>query len=85
MEIPQEGKYVSKLNGQLVIYEASTGSLCGAVPCVMVESGFTFKHTLVLVKADGAIQTKTIDTLKKGNRPAVPSYGEGCGCGRMAG
>jgi len=70
MEVPQEGKYVSKLNGQLVIYEASTGSLCGAVPCVILESatpvyeGFTFKHTLVLVKADGTIQTKTTDTLK---------------------
>jgi hypothetical protein len=70
MEIPQEGKYICKLNGQLVIYEASTGSLCGAVPCVMVGSGtpayegFTFKHTLVLVKADGTIQTKTTDTLK---------------------
>ena len=75
MEIPNEGKYVCKLNGQLVIYEASTGSLCGAVPCVMVGSatpanspadavGFTFKHTLVLVKADGTIQTKTTDTLK---------------------
>lgn len=64
MEIPNEGKYVCKLNGQLVIYEASTGSLCGAVPCVMMDSGFTFKHTLVLVKADGTIQTKTTDTLK---------------------
>jgi hypothetical protein len=64
MEIPLEGKYVCKLNGQLVIYEASTGSLCGAVPCVMVDSGFTFKHTLVLVKSDGTIQTKTTDTLK---------------------
>ncbi len=64
MQIPEEGKYVCKLNGQVVIYEASTGSLCGAVPCVIVESGFTFKHTLVLVKADGTIQTKTTDTLK---------------------
>ena len=64
MEIPNEGKYVCKLNGQLVIYEASTGSLCGAVPCVMVEDGFTFKHTMVLVKADGTIQTRTTDTLK---------------------
>jgi len=64
MEIPNEGKYVCKLNGQLVIYEASTGSLCGAVPCVIVDSGFTFKHTLVLVKADGTIQTTTTDTLK---------------------
>ena len=64
MEIPQEGKYVCKLNGQLVIYEASTGSLCAAVPCVMGESGFTFKHTMVLVKSDGTIQTKTTDTLK---------------------
>jgi hypothetical protein len=76
MEVPQEGRYVCKLNGQLVIYEASTGSVCGAVPCVMVgvsptpgntspaNDGFTFKHTLVLVKADGTIQTKTTDILK---------------------
>jgi hypothetical protein len=68
MEIPNEGKYICKLNGQLVIYEASTGSLCGAVPCVVVappaHEGFAFKHTMVLVKADGTIQTKTTDTLK---------------------
>jgi len=68
MEIPNEGKYVCKLNGPLVIYEASTGSLCGAVPCVVVappaHEGFAFKHTMVLVKADGTIQTKTTDTLK---------------------
>ena len=73
MEIPQEGKYVCKLNGQLVIYEASTGSLCAAVPCVVAAPpanaeadtvGFTFKHTMVLVKSDGTIQTKTTDTLK---------------------
>ena len=64
MEIPQEGKYVCKLNGPMVIYEASTGSLCAAVPSVMVDSGFTFKHTMVLIKADGTIQTKTTDTLK---------------------
>ena len=70
MEIPQEGKYVCKLNGPMVIYEASTGSLCAAVTSVMVGSatpayeGFTFKHTMVLVKADGTIQTKTTDTLK---------------------
>src|SRR6516164_3588676 len=68
MEIPQEGKYVCKLNAQLVIYEASTGSLCAAVPCLVAappaNEGFTFKHTMVLVKADGTIQTKTTDTLK---------------------
>ena len=64
MEIPNEGKYVCKLNGQLVIYEAPTGSLCAAVPSVMVDSGFTFKHTMVLVKADTTILTKTVDTLK---------------------
>ncbi len=68
MQIPEEGKYNCKLNGQLVIYEASTGSLCGAMPCVVVappaHEGFTFKHTLVLVKADGTIQTKTTDTLR---------------------
>ena len=60
MEIPSEGKYVCKLNGQLVIYEASTGSLCGAVTCVMVGSatpaheGFTFKHTMVTRRVGGA-------------------------------
>jgi hypothetical protein len=68
MEVPQEGKYICKLNGQLVIYEASTGSLCGALPCVVAAppayEGFTFKHTMVLVKADGTIQTRTTDTLK---------------------
>jgi hypothetical protein len=68
MEVPQEGKYVCKLNGQLVIYDASTGSLCGAMPCVVAappgNEGFTFKHTVTLVKADGTIQTKTTDTLK---------------------
>jgi hypothetical protein len=64
MEIPNEGKYVCKLNGQLVIYEASTGSLCAAVPSVMTDSGFTFKHTMVLVKADGTVLSKTADTLK---------------------
>ena len=64
MEIPQEGKYVCKLAGQLVIYEAQTGSLCAAVPCAMVESSFTFKHTCVLIKADGTLQTKTTDMLK---------------------
>jgi len=68
MDIPNEGKYVCKLNGQLVIYEASTGSLCGAVPCVVAappaNEGFTFKHTMVLVKADGTIQTKATATLQ---------------------
>jgi hypothetical protein len=68
MELPQEGKYVCKLNGQLVIYEASTGSLCAAIPCFVAapaaNEGFTFKHTMVLVKSDGTIQTKTTDTLK---------------------
>jgi len=64
MEIPLEGKYVCKLNGQLVIYEASTQSICCAVQCAIVDTGYTFKHTLVLVKADGTIQIKTVDTLK---------------------
>ena len=64
MEVPQEGKYICKLNDQMVIYEASTGSLCGAMQCEMIESGYTFKHTVTLVKADGTIQTKTTDTLK---------------------
>jgi hypothetical protein len=65
MEIPQEGKYNCKLNGQMVIYEAQTGSLCAAVPCVMLDSGFTFKHTMTLVTRDGTIQTRTTDTLKE--------------------
>jgi len=64
MEVQQEGKYECKLKDQMVIYEASTGSLCGAMQCEMIESGYTFKHTVVLVKADGTIQTKTTYTLK---------------------
>ena len=64
MEVPQEGKYECRLKDQMVIYEASTGSLCGAMQCEMIESGYTFKHTVTLVKADGTIQTKTTDTLK---------------------
>ena len=69
MEIPSDGKYLCKLNDPMVIYEASTGSLCAAIPCVMqsppAHVGFTFKHTMVLVKADGTVQTKTMDTLKE--------------------
>ena len=64
MEIPQEGRYVCKLTAQLVIYEAPSGALCGAMPCVIVDTGFTFKHTVTLVKSDGAILTRTTDTLK---------------------
>jgi len=64
MEVPQEGKYECRLKDQMVIYEAATGSLCGAMQCEMIESGYTFKHTVTLVKADGTIQTKTTDTLK---------------------
>ena len=65
MEIPQEGRYICKLAAQAVIYEAGTGSLCAALPCVMVESGFSFKHTLTIVKADGTIQARTVDTCKQ--------------------
>jgi len=65
MEIPPTGKYVCKLGAQAVIYEASTGSLCVALPCVMVDTGFAFKHTLTIVKADGTVQSKTMDTLKQ--------------------
>jgi len=64
MEVPQEGKYECRLKDQMVIYEAATGSLCGAMQCEMIESGYTLKHTVTLVKADGTIQTKTTDTLK---------------------
>ena len=69
MEIPSDGKYLCKLNDQVVPYEAKTGSLCLAMPCVVQSPpehvGFTFKHTMVLVKADGTVQTKSVDTLKE--------------------
>lgn len=64
MNIPPEGKYKCKLSAQAVVYEASTGSLCVALPCQM-EDGFTFKHTLTLAKADGTVQTRTCDTIKQ--------------------
>lgn len=31
------------------------------------------------------LQLETVAGLVKRNRPAAPSYDEGCGCGRMAG
>ena len=65
MEIPQEGRYNCKLNGQVVIYEAGTGSLCAALPCAMLHNGFTFKHTMTLVTRDGTVQTRTVDTFKQ--------------------
>ena len=65
MEIPQEGKYNCKLNGQVIIYETDKGALCAAVPCVMLDNGFTFKHTMTLVTRDGTVQTRTADTFKQ--------------------
>ena len=32
-----------------------------------------------------AQKIQCVSNLKQCNRPAAPSYGEGCGCGRMAG
>ena len=68
MTTPIEGKYSCRLNESVVIYEASTGSLCAALPCVVTAppayEGFSFKYTAVLVRSDGTILTKTTDTLK---------------------
>lgn len=68
----EPGKYVAKvgeINGnKIVVYEATTGSLCAAIPCEVCEgddAGKVIKHTVTMVNKDGAIQTRTNDTLKE--------------------
>jgi hypothetical protein len=70
-----DGKYKAKLSGPteqsksgIIIYETTKGALCAAVPCTVDEGGADdgkeLKNTLTIVKQDGTVNTKNIDTLK---------------------
>lgn len=64
--IPNPGTYQGKLNGVIVIYESpTTGALCAAIP-VRIDDPVQWsgKHTMTLVKGDGTVQTRTIETMK---------------------
>ncbi len=65
--LPNPGTYRSKTNGPIVIYEAASGALCAAIPWVfpMGDGSYNGKHTATLVKANGEVQTKTVENLKK--------------------
>jgi hypothetical protein len=67
MTLPKPGDYVAKLNDRIVIYEAGSGALCAALPCIISQgdsTGFTTKATVVLVKSDGTILSNAVDNLK---------------------
>lgn len=69
-----KGKFIAKLAGPsedsksgIVIYEARTGSLCAAIPCVVAEgdqAGERIRATMTIVKADGTVQLNTVENLK---------------------
>lgn len=65
--LPNPGTYPAKLSANVVIYEAETGSLCGAFPVRIEGSSVAWagKHTMVIVKSDGTLQTKNIKTLRE--------------------
>lgn len=67
-EIPNAGTYRAKTgNTKLVVYEADTGSLCCALPVVLIESEIAWsgKTTLTLGKSDGTLNTRTIENLHR--------------------
>lgn len=65
--IPNPGTYRGRVNGAIVIYESEGGALCAAVPVIIPSDDWqwTGKHTMTIVKKDGTLQSRTIDTLKK--------------------
>ena len=67
MQLPNAGTHRARLGGQIVIYETGEGALCAAIPVAIQGEGWvwTGKHTATIVKKDGTIQTKTVDTLKQ--------------------
>lgn len=50
------------------VYETRNGALCLALLCAVTDGecqGDTTKHTMTIVKQDGTVQTRTVDTLKE--------------------
>lgn len=62
MQLPEPGTYAAQLNGGIVIYETDKGALCAALPIKI--DGWNGKHTMTIVKADGTVQQRTVQTLK---------------------
>lgn len=66
-QIPQPGTYQGKVNGAVVVYEAESGALCLAIPVILTNSDVAWhgKHTMVLVKKDGEVVSRSMQTLKE--------------------
>jgi len=64
--LPAPGLCHVTTNGKMVVYEAESGSLCVAIPCELLESEVAWagKYTATLVKSDGTVQRRTVETLK---------------------
>ncbi len=67
MNIPAAGTYRAKLGGGIVVYEASGGALCAAVPCALQGDDWTWngKHTITLFDKEGQAKIKNIETMKQ--------------------
>ena len=65
--IPNPGTYSAGTAGQMVVYETKQGALCVAVPVKTLASEVAWqgKHTITLVKQDGTVQTRSLETLRK--------------------
>ena len=66
--IPNPGTYPAACSGAMVVYETESGALCVAVPVKITggtEVAWQGKHTVTLVKKDGALNLKSIETMKK--------------------
>ena len=65
--LPNPGTYRARANGPAVVYQTDAGALCLALPVKLSGEDWewTGKHTMTLVKQDGTVQSKTVDTLKK--------------------
>lgn len=64
--IPAAGTYPARVNGQAVVYETEKGAVCVALPISLVGSdpAWSGKHTMTIVKQDGTIQSRSVETLK---------------------
>src|SRR5215831_3249155 len=63
----ENGKYKAKLSGQIIVYEAESGSLCLAVPCRVCEgpqAGTDIKHTVTLVNKERELREGNCETMR---------------------
>lgn len=64
-QLPPEGDYTAKCNGQLKVIEAKTGTLGVAVPYKLNEHDFSDVHVVYIAKADGQLMENNIKNLKQ--------------------